>query len=267
MIRIGESLNSSIAGTRKAIEQRDGETIAELARRQLDAGADWLDVNAAAFMEGEPDALKWMIGVVQMETGARLMIDSPNAKAIAAALAADTVGSAIVNSVTLEERRLTAMLPLVKQYGAGVVALPIAASGMPRTPEERLSNAAKLVGRMAAEGIPQQRIYIDALVGALAADSSAASVTLETVRLLRAAFPDINIICGISNVSYGLPMRKRLNAAFLTGVLLAGANAAILDVTDPAIRDAAIAAEALCGRDDYCAGYIAACRNNAAPKV
>ena len=264
MIRIGEKLNSSIPRTREAVEKRDAAYVIRLAKKQLSAGADALDVNAAAFMAGEPDALVWLVQTVQQATGVRLMIDTPNAVAAAAALAADTVGSAILNSVTLEEARFDAMLPLVLQYETGVVALPISPAGMPRTAAERFNNAGELIARLRANGIPDTRIYIDPLVETLSSDHMSASVMLETIRLVRAEYPDVNILCGVSNVSYGLPGRKSLNAAFLTGAILAGANAAIFDVAEPAMREAAAVAEALAGKDEYCMEYIRYYRENAA---
>lgn len=264
VIRIGEKLNSSIPKTRDAIARRDEAYVAALAKAQLEAGADMLDVNAAAAPGGERDALVWLVRTVQRETGARLMIDSTDAAAVEAALEADAAGSAVVNSVTLEEPRLSATLSLAARRGAGVVALPISPAGIPREPAARLQNADLLMQRLSQAGIPPGRIYIDPLVGALAADSAAAAAALETIRLVRAAHPLSHILCGVSNASFGLPRRKLINAAFLTGALLAGADAAIFDVADPAMREAAAAAEALAGRDEYCAEYIAFCRKTAA---
>lgn len=260
MIKVGEKLNSSIPRTREALERRDASYIVELAGKQLEAGADLLDVNASVFMGGELETLLWMMGIVQKETGARLMLDSPNAAVIAQALAADTVGDAVVNSVTLDEGRLAAILPLLKQYNAGIVALPIGSSGIPKTPEARLGNVQKLMERFDGEGVGHSRIYIDPLVEALASDSGAVLVTLETVRLVRAAYPDVNILCGLSNVSFGLPGRKLMNSTFLAGAMLAGANAAILDVTDTGIQETLAAAWALSGRDEYCMEYLRYCR-------
>jgi 5-methyltetrahydrofolate corrinoid/iron sulfur protein methyltransferase len=261
LIKVGEKLNSSIPRTSEAIRQRDKAALLGLAKRQLDGGADWLDVNAGVFMNGERDALLWMMDAVQRETGAKLMIDSQNAETIAAALAADSVGNAIINSVTLDDAKLDALLPLVKHYNTGIVALPISPSGMPKMPQARLANADRLLERITAEGIEPGRVYIDPLVGALSADSSAASIALETIRLFRAAHPEVNILCGLSNVSFGLPNRPYINAAFLAGVILAGANAAILDTADPALAQTIAAAEALSGRDPYCLGYLNYCRS------
>lgn len=261
MIKVGEKLNSSIPRTGEAIARRDGLAIEKLAREQLAGGADWLDVNAAVFMDGEQEALLWMMELVQRHTGARLMVDSPNPAVIAAALAADRVGSAIVNSVTLEPQKLDALLPLVRQYNAGVVALPISPAGVPRTPEDRLANVDLLMARMADEGIAPERVYIDPLVEALSADSAAPSVTLETIRRVRAAHPQVNILLGLSNVSFGLPRRKLLNGVFLAGAMMAGANAAILDAADAALAEIIAAAEALCGRDEYCMEYLRYCRS------
>lgn len=260
MIRIGEKLNSSIPATLAAMRARDAGTIAALARSQKDAGADFLDVNAALLLDGEAGALAWAVREAQRACGARVMIDSTDPEAVAAALKADTVGGAIVNSVTNDPARLDVVAPLLNEYNASVVALAMGAGGVPPTPAGRLEAIARALEGLAARGIPAARVFADPLVEALSSNHGAAATTLETIRLIRHEYPELHIVCGVSNVSFGLPARKRLNAAFLTAAIVAGADAAIFDVTDPGMRQAVAAAEAVAGKDAYCMGYIGFCR-------
>lgn len=262
MIRIGEKLNSSIKATRELMARRDGDGLAELARRQLDAGAGWLDLNASVFLGEEPAVLQWAVRAVQQHTGARLMIDSANPAAVAAALQADRVGGAVVNSVTADPARLDAIAPLLVEHGADVVALCMGREGIPPTAEGRVEAAAQALEGLAARGVPPERVWLDPLVEALASNHESAAVTLRAIRLIRGRWPAINIVCGLSNVSFGLPERKAVNAAFLVAAVSAGLNAAILDAADPVLRQAIAAAEAVAGLDEYCLGYIRYCREN-----
>ncbi len=260
MIRIGEKLNSSIPATRELLANHNGEGLAALARKQLDAGADLLDLNASVFLSDEPELLAWAVRTVQQATGARLMIDSPNPAAVAAALAADTVGRAVVNSVTADPARIAAVAPLLVQHKASVVALCMGPSGIPSTAEGRLEAAERALEGLAAHGIPQSKVWLDPLAEALAANHESAAVTLKAIGLIRARFPEITIVCGLSNVSFGLPQRKAINSAFLIAAVATGLNAAILDPSDQALAQAIAAAEAVAGLDEYCLEYIRYCR-------
>lgn len=260
MVRIGEKLNSSIPAARKLMEERDAGGLAALARRQLDGGADLLDVNAAVFLRDEADVLAWAIGAVQAATGARVMVDSTNPEAVRAALVADRVGGAVVNSVTADCARLDAIAPLLQTHGASVVALCMDESGIPPTAEGRLAAATLAVDGFIARGVPRERVWLDPLVEALAANPGAGAVTLETIRLIRRRWPDITVVCGLSNVSFGLPRRKAVNAAFLSAAVAAGLDAAILDPCDEELSLTAAAAWAVAGRDEYCMEYIRVCR-------
>jgi 5-methyltetrahydrofolate--homocysteine methyltransferase len=262
MIRIGEKLNSSIPAVGKAMALRDAAYISALAGSQKDAGADFLDVNAALLLEGEADALAWAVREAQRETGARIMVDSVNPRAVEAALRADAAGFAVVNSVTADPARLDAVAPLLREFGASVVALAIGEKGIPPAPEGRLEAARRALEGLDRRGVPPERVFLDPLVEALSANHEAPSVTLKAIALIRKEYPGIRILCGVSNVSFGLPRRKLLNAAFLTAAVCAGADAAIFDVSDEGMRQAVAAAEALAGRDEYCMEFIRFCREN-----
>lgn len=260
MIKIGEKLNSSIPSTGKAMAGRDAAYIARLAAGQTDAGADWLDVNAALMLEGEVDTLVWAVREIQCATRVKVMIDSTNLKAVEAALRADTVGRAIVNSVTPDASRLDAAVPLLKEFGADIVALAMGESGVPETAQGRLDAARRALDGLDKRGIDPSRVLVDPLVTAIASGHASAVVTLEAIALIRKEFPSVRIVCGASNVSFGLPKRKLINAAFLTAAVCAGADAAILDVLDEPLLQALAAAQAVAGKDEYCMEYIGFCR-------
>lgn len=260
MIKIGEKLNSSIPATGKAMGARDAEFIARLAISQAQAGAEWLDVNAGVLMEAEAETLAWAVREIQKATPVRIMADSTNLAAVEAALRADTVGHAIVNSVTPSAARLDAAVPLLKEFGADVVALAMGETGVPETAQGRLDAARRALEGLDQRGISPDRVLVDPLVTAIASDHASGAVTLEAIRLIRAAFPTVRIVCGASNVSFGLPKRKIINAAFLTAAICAGADAAILDVLDEPTMLALAAAGAVAGQDEYCMEYIGTCR-------
>ena len=261
MIVIAEKLNSSIPRIKKAVEDGDAELIKQIALDQTNAGADYLDVNAGVFVNDECEKLAWMIDAVRSVTSIKLMIDSPNPDAIEAGMAHDNVPGAIINSITLEPKRLQRMLPLVKKYNTGIVALPIDENGIPKTPELRLELAGKLVELLRKNGITDNNIYLDPLVETVVSDSAAASITIQTIRLYRNSFPQVHIACGLSNVSFGLPERMNINAAFLAAAVCNGLDAAILDITNAKIRLALAAANIISGQDEYCMDYINYCRS------
>lgn len=262
MIKIGEKLNSSIPSALKAMAGRDAQAVAALAKSQLDAGADALDVNAALLMESEAEALVWAVRAAQAGTGTMIVIDSANPRAVEAALKADKAGNAVVNSVTPEASRLDAVAPLLREFGASVVALAMGPEGVPRTAEGRLEAARRALDGLARRGIPPERVFVDPLVEALSANHEGAAVTLQAIALIRKEFPAIRILCGVSNVSFGLPRRKTVNAAFLTAAVCAGADAAIFDVLDENMRQAVAIAEMIAGKDEYCMEYIRYCRES-----
>jgi 5-methyltetrahydrofolate--homocysteine methyltransferase len=252
-VMIGEKINPT--GRKKiaaALTEGDFDYLRELALTQAAYGADVLDINV-----GVPglDDVALMEQVVKMAcewVELPLCLDSPNPAALAAGLAV-APGKPLVNSVSGEEEKLQAVLPLVKDRGAAVIGLILDDSGIPATPEARLAVAEKIVERAVRAGIPQEDVIIDPLVMAVGADSQAGIVTLETIRLVREKL-GCNINLGASNVSHGLPERPVINMAFLALAIGAGATCAI---TDPAKMSATIrAADLLLGRDEYAMRYI-----------
>lgn len=255
---IGERINPT--GKKKLAEallQGDMDYVAAVARAQVDAGADVLDLNVGAPGVDEVALIPQVVRAVIEAVPAPLCIDSANPGVIRAALEAHRQaapnGKALINSVTGEESRLSSILPLAAEFGAAVIGLLMTDGGIPKTPAERLDTARKIIARAAQHGIPPEDILIDALVMTVGADSKAALLTLETIRLVRQEL-GLNITIGASNVSHGLPEREVINPVFLSMAIQNGVNAPIVDAAK--MRPCILAADLLLGRDEYAARYI-----------
>ncbi|HOA54046.1 MAG: methyltetrahydrofolate cobalamin methyltransferase [Acetivibrionales bacterium] len=255
MIIIGEKLNSTNKAAKAAIESLDAVFVHDMARKQLDAGASYIDLNAGMFVEGEPEKLEWLVKTAQEAVDAPLSIDSPNPEAIERALKI-TASKPIINSITLEKERYDSILPLVLEYGTRVIALCMDDSGMPETTEERVAIADKLITGLTAKGIDISDIFIDPMIRPVSTGSHYGTVALETIRSVRTKFPGVHITCGLSNISFGLPARKILNQAFLIAAMTCGLDSAILDPLDKRLMAYIYAAEALLGNDDFCMNYL-----------
>lgn len=250
---IGEKINPT--GHKKlaaALTEGNFDYVREVAERQVAWGADVLDVNVGVPGIDEPAIIKKVVELVISITDVPLCIDSGNPDVLKAGLAA-APGKPLVNSVSGEECRLNSVLPLVKDRDAAVIGLTMDDNGIPKSAEERVAVAEKILERAARLGIPSEDVIIDPLVLTVGSDSKAALVTLQTIELLRTSL-GVNINLGASNVSFGLPDRPSINQAFLAMTIQAGATCAI---TDPVKLGAAIrASDLLLGRDDYSMRYI-----------
>jgi len=259
MLIVGERLNSTAKSVAAAIASRDLEYVQTQARAQVEAGAHYLDLNAAAGMEREAEDLVWLVEAVQDCVEVPLCIDSPNPQALAAGLAACR-RPAMVNSTTAESERAALVIPLAAKHRAKLVALTMDDAGMPTTAEQRLALAERLVAMAAGAGIPVEDVYIDPLVRPVASEPGQGAALLEGMRAIRQQIPGVHLICGLSNISFGLPSRKLLNRTFLAMAAAMGLDAAILDPLDPRLMATVAAAEALLGCDEYCVAYLAAHR-------
>jgi len=259
MLVVGERINSTRKRIREAVRARDAAFIAGEARKQTAAGADYIDVNAGTSVAHEVDDLAWLVQTVQASVDAPLCIDSANPRALEAALGL-AEKEAIVNSITGEKARMDSILPLVLESGSSVVALVMDDSGLPEDAPGRMAAAEKLIPALESAGVPRDKIYVDPLVRPVSTDTRQALEVLETVRAVNANWPGIHTICGLSNVSFGLPARNALNSTFLALMIGAGLDAAIIDPTQPRMTASIAAAQALLGRDEYCMNYISAHR-------
>jgi len=250
---IGEKINPT--GHKKlaaALTEGNFDYVRQLVERQITWGADVLDVNVGVPGLDEVAMMPKVVTLVASVTDVPLCLDSGNPQVLAAGLAA-APGKPLVNSVSGEEKRLVGVLPIVKERGAAVIGLTMDDNGIPKTAEERVAVAEKILERAAKIGIPAEDVIIDPLVLTVGSDSRAALVTLQTIELLRKNF-GVNVNLGASNVSFGLPDRLTVNQAFLALAIQMGATCSI---TDPLKLGATVkAADLLLGRDDYAMRYI-----------
>ena len=255
-VMIGERINPS--GRKKLgleIAAGDFSRVRRDAETQVAAGAHVLDVNAGVPDADEPALMVQAIKTITEVVDVPLCLDSSVIAALEAGLAAYQ-GKALVNSVTGEDERLELLLPLIKKYNAAVIGMANDETGISPDPEVRLSVARKIVQRAADHGIPASDIMIDQLTLAIATDSQATKTTLETMRLIQREL-GVNMVCGASNVSFGLPDRSPINAAFISMAMQSGLTSAITDPTNAVIRQAILATDLLLGKDDYAMNWIA----------
>jgi len=254
---IGERINPT---GRKvlAAEMKEGrmDRVRADAIAQAAAGAHMLDVNAGIPAADEPALLVAAIKAVSEVCDLPICIDSSVLEALEAGLAAYE-GKALVNSVTAEDERMDRILPLVKKHGAAVIAMANDETGISMVPEERVAIARRILDRAAEYGIPREDVIIDPIAMTVAADPTCGLVTLETMRLIRDQLGN-NMTCGASNVSFGLPDRATVNAAFLP--LHAGLTCAITNPLVPEVRRAVLAGDLLLGHDEYAMRWISSYR-------
>jgi len=254
-VLIGERINPT---GRKLLaeEMRHGDfsRVEKDALAQVEAGAQMLDVNAGIPLADEPALLARAIELVQALTDVPLSIDSSIVEALEAGLAVYQ-GKALVNSVTGEEDRLERVLPLIAKHGAAVVAISNDETGISEDPDVRFEVARKIVNRAADYGIGKEDVVVDPLVMPIGAIGTAGRQVFHLVNRLRNEL-GVNTTCGASNVSFGLPNRAGINAAFLSMAIGAGMTSAITNPLEAEIRQAILAADVLAGRDVNCATWI-----------
>jgi cobalamin-dependent methionine synthase I len=255
MIIIGELINSTRKAIGAAIEAGDTAAIQKIAIDQAGAGARYIDVNAGSFQDREVEYLTWLVKTVQAVVDLPCCLDSPNPAALEAALKVHK-GIPMVNSISLERERCDKLLPILAGKDLKVVALCTSDAGIPRTAADRLMIADGLVELLLDHKLKLENIYVDPLVQPVATDKIFGFEFLESVAHIMARFPGIHTICGLSNVSFGLPLRKFLNRTFMAMAIAKGLDAAILDPLDKQMMANVLAAETLIGRDNFCMNYI-----------
>jgi 5-methyltetrahydrofolate--homocysteine methyltransferase len=257
MILVGEKINTSRKSVARAVERRDTAFIQSVALDQADAGADYIDVNAGTFYDREEEYLPWLVETVQAAVDRPLCLDSPNPKALVKALRIHR-GDAMINSISLEAERYDALLPVVTGQPCKVVALCMTRTAMPKTADERIAVAAELIDNLTRAGIAPGNIFVDPLVQPIAVDVCMGPAVLDAISGIMMRFPGVRTICGLSNISFGLPLRRRINRHFLALAMARGLSAAILDPTDPHLRATLVTVRMLLGRDEYCSEFIEA---------
>jgi len=257
MLIIGESLNAALPSVGQAVIARDCDTLITLARSQVEAGAQMLDVNAGG-LAGRDEAadLVWMVETVQAATQVALMLDSSLPEALGAALAVYRGPRPFLSSLTGEAGRLEGVLSLAVEHQTGVVALCMDENGIPDTPDGRIAIAERLLDRATVMDIKPEDLYFDPLVLAISSDYRAGGVTLATLQAIVQRWPQVRTVCGMSNIGFGLPRRRLLNRTFASMLVWCGLSAFILDVRERALMSTLLAAQALAGQDAWCRTYL-----------
>jgi len=259
MIIIGELINASRKAIKAAIEAQDAAAIQQVAKDQAEAGADYIDVNAGVFVGKEPEYLKWLVETVQAAVDKPCAIDSPDPSAVEAALAVHR-GTPMINSISLEKERYDKLMPIVAGTDLKVIALCMSDAGMPRTVDDRMKIAEKLVNGLLKNNVKVANIFVDPLVQPISVEKTFGVEFINAIERITAAYPGIHTACGLSNISYGLPARKFLNQIFMTMAIAKGLDGAIINPLDTRMMANIIAAEALAGKDNFCMNYLKAFR-------
>ena len=263
---IGERINPT--GRKKfqeLLRAGDLSTIAVDVESQIKGGADMLDVNMGVPLTDEPALLAAAIKMIQGMTDIPICIDSSVIEALQAGLEAYE-GKALVNSMTGEDDRMELILPLIKKHNAAIIALPNDEIGIPATAAERIVITEKIIRTVEKHGISLDNLVIDPLAMTVGADPDAVKITLETIHLIREKF-GLNMTLGASNISFGLPNRHALNAAFLPAAMSHGLTCAVMDARTPAINEAVRAADLLLGMDQWGGNWISRFRAQEAAKT
>ncbi len=268
MLVIGERINSSIKKIEKAIQSKDSGLIQQEAQQQEAAGANVIDLNAGTFIKTEPEELVWLIqmvtGIVEASTG--IAIDTTNLDALEAGLGElknrrrISDNKPIINSVTAEKDKLDDVLPLVKRYDAQLVGLCMNRQGIPDDPKKRCALGSEILVKVKENQIPIQDIYLDPLVMPVSTDTQKGVQALTALKLVKELDPEVKTIIGLSNISYGLPMKPLLNQAFMVMAMVHGLDAAILNPLDKRLMSLIKASDTIMGNDEFCMNFIAAYR-------
>ncbi len=248
MILIGERLNSSRKEVHQALLKRDGEFFVKNAKLQREKGADFIDLNTASMMEQELEFMKWAMEIIQMEEEIPISIDSPNVDVLVEAIKIHK-GKAILNSITVDREKVERIAPIVEEKEPYVVVM-LMDSSTPSTPEECLQKLEKFLEIMEKLGLKKENFFFDPLLRPIGIESKNAILFLNSLELIKEKFPEVKTICGLSNVSFGLPSRRLINRTFLPLILHKKIDAIILDVLDEKLLSTIIISEALLGKEN-----------------
>ncbi len=259
MLIVGERMNTSRKAVNEAVEKRDAAFVTVDVQKQAKAGANYIDVNAGSRIGTEMEDLAWLAEVAEAAVDVPLSLDSPDPNVLQA-MVKKVKKNPMINSTTAEKARFAAMKAVFQEREAEIVALCMDDRGIPQSADQVLENARFLVENLTRLGVPIQRIHLDPMIQPISVNGKNGTLVLETLRRMNQEFPGVQTICGLSNVSYGLPNRFLINRTFLVLCMGAGLLGAILDPLDQKMMTNLIVAEALIGRDNFCMNYLKASR-------
>ena len=252
---IGERINTSRKLVQAAVADRNADYIIDDVKKQQEAGAAFIDVNAGARIGHEEEDMKWLLETIQPITDLPLTLDSPDPAILEMAFAM-VEKTPMINSISLEKERFDAMMPFLSGKDCKVIALCMDDAGMPSSSEDILGRATTLISELNKINIPTANIYVDPLVQPISTDTAKGNMVLDAVRAIKRDFPEVHITGGLSNISYGLPQRHIINRTFVTLMMGAGMDSAIIDPLDKKIMAAIKTADTLLGQDAFCMNYL-----------
>jgi cobalamin-dependent methionine synthase I len=265
MIIIGEKINATRKAIAAALEARDAEHIIKTAVEQVQAGADYLDVNGGDPRSGrEVENIAWLIELLCANTDVPVAVDSADPEAVKKGLSM-AKGKPIVNSVSLETHRLEPLLPIIADHDCMVIALLMSDEGTPSGVDDRLTRTQALIDKITSAGKKVDEIIVDPCFLPISTDATGGRVVIDAIAAIHDRFPDVHVGGGCSNISFGLPKRKYINFAALTQAIYHGMDVGIIDPCTPGIMAAIYAAEAMAGKDDFCMNYVTAEREGKLP--
>jgi 5-methyltetrahydrofolate--homocysteine methyltransferase len=256
MILIGEKINATTKIVREALAKKDEKTIASLITAQREAGAQYIDLNAATSPEEESTHFKWLLNIADGLGVNALSLDSANPRVLEEMLALCRGKDIIVNSTTMEKARYEAIFPLVKQYTTKLIVLALDDEGLPHDAEQRYKIAARAKEKAREFGIAPEALFIDPLVRPLSTEQSQGMQVLEAIALIKNKL-SLKTVFGVSNISFGLPKRSIVNRTFLSLAIFYGLDAVIADPLDNFLLSSIAASRVITGQDQFCLDYIA----------
>lgn len=260
MLVIGEKINGMYKAVGKAIQEKDKETIQKLAKDQVEARADYLDVNTGPSSANPVEAMEWLVDTIQEVTDSPLCLDTTKPEVMEAGLR-KCKGKAMINSTTGQQEKLDAFLPLAVKYNASIIGLAMDEKGIPRDAAGRAEIALRIVAAAMEKGINLEDLYIDPLILPVNVAQPTAGQVLESLRQFKLlSDPPPKTVLGLSNVSQGTKDRELINRTYLVMAQACALDAAIVDPLDNDLMDAMITAELLLNKNIYCDAFLKAYR-------
>lgn len=256
---VGELINASRKKIRDDIKEKNTDVIAKVAKDQADSGADFIDVNAGIFVGQEADYVKWLVNTVQENVDVPCCIDTPDPKVLEEAVKVHE-GTPMLNSISLESDRWENMIPILRGTDMNVIALCMSDEGMPYTKDDRMKIADQLINNLVKNDVKIENIFVDPLVQPIGSGDHFGREFLNTIEEIHRKYDGIHTICGLSNISYGIPKRKFANKTFMTMAITKGLDSAIMNPLDQGMMANIIATETLLGKDPFCEKYMDAYR-------
>ena len=258
---IGELINNTRKKVNEAVADKDASFIQDLAKQQIEAGADWIDVNGGARSGLEEEDMNWLLDVVQEVSGDTPLCVDSNTPEIHAMAYEKVRVRPLINSISLETDRWDGMAPFLKDKDCDILALCMDDTGLPKSLDDIISRVERLVKGLAELGFENNAIYIDPLIQPIATDITKGKMAMDAVAGIMEGHPGIHTACGASNISFGMPQRRIINRQFIAMMIAHGLDCAIIDPLDGKTIETIMTADMLFGRDRFCQSFLKAARS------